>query len=438
MALSTGDLFHIICALAALLCASHSFGYFFQKSKQPQVIGEILGGLVLGPTFLKIAAPEVYHFLFLANSPTQIVLGTIYQMGLLLLMFCSGMEMSSRFRKNEKKTIGYISATGSMIPFAFSFLLLSQLNVSDHIGSANHNLAFTLVFAASIAVTSIPVISRILFDLGILDTRFSRIVLSAAVIEDIALYVILAIALALAGKPDKEAFGLLAWIGIKPVSGLGFLYHLLVTPFVIGTSIFSGPMLFQRLDKARFNFPKKRNPVAFLLLTLLVITGCVIFLDITPMLGAFAAGIIVKSVQTNDLQPKVSSAIKEFSFAFFIPIYFAIVGLKLDLIHAFNPLFFVLFLTCACAVKILSVYLGCRLAGEPHKASLHFGVAMNARGGPGIVLASLAFDAHIINETFYVTLVLLAIVTSLLAGSWLGFWREHPPLCEESKEPKKT
>ena len=102
-----------------------------------------------------------------------------------------------------------------------------------------------------------------------------------------------------------------------------------------------------------------------------------------------------------------------------MPVYFAIVGLRLDLIHAFDPLFFVAFLAFACAVKAASVYLGGRLAGQTRAGAGNLAVAMNARGGPGIVLASVAFDAAIISEEFYVSLVMLAIVTSLLAGTWL-------------------
>jgi Kef-type K+ transport system membrane component KefB len=95
------------------------------------------------------------------------------------------------------------------------------------------------------------------------------------------------------------------------------------------------------------------------------------------------------------------------------------VGLRLDLIHDLQPLAFVAFLLFACAAKALSVYVGARLAREPHTAAVNLAIALNARGGPGIVLASVALDAGIVNAHFYVTLVLLAIVTSLAAGAWL-------------------
>ena len=112
-------------------------------------------------------------------------------------------------------------------------------------------------------------------------------------------------------------------------------------------------------------------------------------------------------------------AIKGFSLAFFIPIYFAVIGSTLDLVHGFSPVFFAFFLVVACGIKAVSVYLGARAAGETNASSWNLAIAMNARGGPGIVVASTAFVAGIIDQPFYAVLILLAIVTSLLAGSWL-------------------
>jgi Kef-type K+ transport system membrane component KefB len=112
-------------------------------------------------------------------------------------------------------------------------------------------------------------------------------------------------------------------------------------------------------------------------------------------------------------------AVTSFALAFFIPIYFAMIGLGLDLVHGFSVVFFAGFLLAACAIKAVSVFVGARAAGENSRSSLNLAVAMNARGGPGIVVASTAFAAGIINQPFYAVLVLLAIVTSLAAGAWL-------------------
>jgi Kef-type K+ transport system membrane component KefB len=114
-------------------------------------------------------------------------------------------------------------------------------------------------------------------------------------------------------------------------------------------------------------------------------------------------------------------AIGKVSYAFFIPAYFAIVGLKLDLVKAFSWQLLLLFLVGTCIVKILSVSLAGRLAGFRGLDLINLSLTTNARGGPGIVLASVAFDAGIINAKFYTALVLVAVITSQFAGAWLEY-----------------
>jgi Kef-type K+ transport system membrane component KefB len=112
-------------------------------------------------------------------------------------------------------------------------------------------------------------------------------------------------------------------------------------------------------------------------------------------------------------------AMKKFSLAFFIPIYFAGVGMQLDLINDFDIVFFVLFFLLATVVKAFSVWAGARVVGESNSTAVNLAVALNARGGPGIVLATVTLSAGVINGTFFTAIVVLSIVTSLLAGVWL-------------------
>jgi Kef-type K+ transport system membrane component KefB len=138
------------------------------------------------------------------------------------------------------------------------------------------------------------------------------------------------------------------------------------------------------------------------------------------MFGALVGGMVAGQAlrRSGNLMPK---SFERASLKFFVPLYFALVGARLDLIHHFDATHFVVFLAFACVVKALSIYSGARASGESHLASLNLAIALNARGGPGIVLAAVSFDAGIINENFYAILVLTAIVTSLAAGSWLGY-----------------
>jgi Kef-type K+ transport system membrane component KefB len=406
----------MLLALALLLIAAHACGYLFARFRQPPVIGEILGGLLLGPTIFGALLPDLQAQVFPASGSSASVLGAIYQLGLLLLMFAAGAELRSVFHRGERKTASLITVTGTVLPFAVGLAALQFVDLSAFHGPAGNSTSFLLVFAIAIAVTSIPVISRIMLDLGILETAFGRIVLTAAVIEDVALYVVLAVAVGLVHRQGED-FGIAALIGMEPASSLSMSYHVLATLAFFGLFLWLGPKVFRRVLHSPYNVLQRRSPIAFQLVFMLALTGMCLFAGITPLFGAFVAGMVV-GVTGKD-QDQARESIKRFAFAFFVPVYFAMVGLRLDLIHDFNPLYFLAFLAFACAVKSVSVYAGGRLAGQTPFGAGNLAVAMNARGGPGIVLASVAFDASIIGEQFYVMLVMLAVVTSLFAGSWL-------------------
>jgi Kef-type K+ transport system membrane component KefB len=433
LSLTNADIAHILVALVAILVVAHGFGYVFARFRQPPVIGEILGGLLLGPTVFGLLLPAQQAMVFPDEGATPVVLGAVYQLGLLLLMFVAGAETRSVFQRAERRTALAITASGTLLPFLAAVLFLQVFDASRFYGDAAEPSAFLLVFAIGVAVTSIPVISRIMFDLGIIGTSFARVVLTAAVIEDVILYVVLAIALGLVQVQQGDDFGLAGVIGATGSLGFGIGYHVVATLAFFAFFLLFGPRLLRAALRFRYNLLNFASPIAFELTLMFIVTAVCIFLGISGFLGAFVAGIVTSNA--SDDPQRSRAAIKNFSFAFFIPIYFAIVGLRLDLVHGFDPLFFLVFFSFACVAKALSVYGGARLAGESQFAATNLAVAMNARGGPGIVLATVAFDAAIINDEFYAALIVLVIVTSLGAGTWLErALRTGKPLRDSARE----
>jgi Kef-type K+ transport system membrane component KefB len=412
------DLARLLIALAVLLIAAHGVGALFARFHQPAAIGEIVGGILLGPSALAAVWPGVQHWIFPAAGPSAAALGAIYNLGLLLLMFAAGAEMRRLLQRDAMRTVGLIASFGLVLPFAAGLALVAALGTKSFLGSAGNHPALVLVFGMAVAVTSIPVISRIMHDIGLLGTRFARIVLSVAVIEDIVVYVVLAVAVGLVQAGRGKVFGLPAALDIHSVMQ-DSIYHTLVAVAFLGLALTTGGGVYRWLTETRMNPLARRSPVAFQLLWMLSLSAAALALGLVPLYGAFAAGIAVAVADERLAAPKDRNALSGISFGFFIPIYFAVIGIKLDLIHHFDPLFFLGFLTFACVAKAASVYLGARLSNENRFVAGSLAIAMNARGGPGIVLASTAYAAHIINETFFVSLVMLSVVTSLAAGSWL-------------------
>jgi Kef-type K+ transport system membrane component KefB len=438
MTLSSSDLFHLIVAGVLLLTAAHGFGRVFVRLRQPRVAGEIVGGLLLGPTLLGLVAPEWQAALFRTGRATEVGLGITYQLGLLLLMYCSGAELRSLLQRGERKQVLGIAVAGNLLPFLAGLAFVNLYDTSRLVGPAGDQFSFALVFALAIAVTSIPVISRIMADLGILGTRFARIVLSVAVVEDLAVYVVLNVAIGHAAAGGADGFSLPARVGLRPASAAGGGYYTVVTlaffaiPAVLGTDVV------QRLADWRGNLLERASPIAFQLVFMLALAGLAAFLGVAPIFGALVAGIMAGDLRGPALEARTT--ITSFSYAVIIPLYFAVVGLRLDLVGAFEPLFFLVFLVFACVVKSISCYLGARVAGEGPSGARNLAVALNARGGPGIVLASVTLDAGLIAPSFFTTLVMLALVTSVIAGSWLEatLRRGGPLLAEYAASPSTS
>jgi Kef-type K+ transport system membrane component KefB len=193
------------------------------------------------------------------------------------------------------------------------------------------------------------------------------------------------------------------------------------------------PRAVKRINKARANVLAQHAPVAYALAVLFAYCILAGVLNVSLVFAAFLAGFAVVHKKRR-LFADALDAFGKVSFGFFIPIYFALVGLKLDLVRGFSWKMLAAFLIGSCAVKLLAVSFAGRMAGFRGLDLLNLAITTNARGGPGIVLASVAFDAGIISATFYTTLVLTAILTSQFAGAWLDYVvRKGWPLLRDVK-----
>ncbi len=402
--MSNSDLTSVLFILLLLVGLAQLLGYLFVKLRQPKVVGEILAGIVLGPALIG-RLPIAAKLLDAANHQANI-LNFVYWLGLLLLMFLSGAETRQLFTREERREVGWLAIVGSGIPFLLGLAFGPRLIRPSLAGPNGNRISLIIVLAVSVAVTSVPVVSKIFADLKILHTRFARLVLGVAVLEDIVLWLVLAVATAVAGKtrfnPRQLSTHLAATIGF----------------FALGLTVL--PRIVKRINKSRFNIFAKHSPVGYAIAVLLGYCAVAGALDVSLVFAAFLAGFAVVH-KKRQLFAEALDAIGKVSFAFFIPVYFAIVGLKLDLVRGLSLWMLAAFLIGSCAVKILSVSLAGRFAGFRGLDLINLAVTTNARGGPGIVLASVAFDAGIISAAFYTTLVLAAVLTSQIAGAWLDY-----------------
>jgi len=400
---SNTELTSLLFLLLLLLGLAQLLGYLATRLRQPKVIGEILAGIVLGPALLGHVRFGSAGLVELAVQQAPI-LNFIYWLGLLLLMFLSGAESRQLFSNDERREVTWLALVGTGVPFLAALVLGPWVITASLAGPNGSRASLVIVLAVAVAVTSIPVISKIFADLRILSTRFARLVLGVAVLEDIVLWAALAVATSLAGHRALNPYE----IGRHLSATAAF--------FALGLTLL--PRAVKRINKARGNVLAIHAPVGYILAILFgycVLAGS---LGVNLVFAAFLAGFAVVHKKRR-LFASAIEAVSKVAFGFFTPVYFAIVGLKLDLVRSFSWPMLAIFLLGSCLAKVLSVSLAGRLGGFRGLDLVNLAMATNARGGPGIVLASVAFDAGIISATFYTTLVLTAVLTSQFAGVWL-------------------
>ena len=184
-------------AIVALMGMAHFVGSMFARLKMPRVIGEIAGGLILGPTVLGAIAPGAHDWIFKGFAGEDKLLAMASEFGLVLLMFMSGMEIKARFAKEDRKVAFPLLAGATLLPFIVGAAAPRVFDFKPYMGPNGNVSSLTIIIGIAVAITSIPVISKIFIDLGIMRTRFARIVLTVATVEDIALWGLLAVAISL-------------------------------------------------------------------------------------------------------------------------------------------------------------------------------------------------------------------------------------------------
>lgn len=401
--LSSFELTRFFFAVVCLLASAHFFGYVFHHWRFPRVVGEIFGGFLMGPTGLGFVAPDVAQWLFGAFPTEGKLLSVLYWFGLILLMFVSGFEIQKKVARCDRSLIVAITLGSTVIPFAVGWLAPQLYDFSPYLGVASNPTALNIVIAVAVAVTSIPVISRIFLDLRVMHTRFAQVVLATATLHDVILWVAVAIATGLVTSGTIAAENIIVTV--------------LITLAFFGLSLLLMPRLMQRTNAFRYNLLIKSSVSGYTLFICLLFAAVASWLDVNIVFGAFLAGVVIGLMPDRRFDA-VKAHLKEMSMAFFVPLYFAIVGMKLDLIHHLDVPFFVGFFAFSTAIGTFSTVVSARCMKVDWRSSINLGIAMATRGGPGIVLATLAFDLGIINQRFFVALVLIAITTSLMAGWW--------------------
>jgi Kef-type K+ transport system membrane component KefB len=365
---------------------------------------------------LKLLAPTAFAKLFSFSPSSATVMGFLYQLGLILLVFCSGAETRRLLAKENRRNTFLLLTVSDLASFALVLGLGFAGLIPLHLltGAAGQSTSTLLIVAIATAVCSISVISRIFWDLGIMRTRFVRLILGYALLADLALWVVLAFATAIATSPTLAQQHVASTVSSHVVGTLIFT--------LIG--LFIAPGLVKRLSNSGWNVLYKASPVGYAMAVLMTYCAIAAIFEVNLQFAALLAGYGIVGGPYGTQRESFSApidAISKVSFGVFVPIYFGIIGYRLVFGRQFSFAILLVFLVGSSLISVFSAGLAARLGGFRGLDVFNIAITTNARGGPGIVLASVAYDAGIINAAFYTTLVITAAVTSQMAGAWLRF-----------------
>lgn len=402
--ISTQESTRLLLAVLLLLFSAQLFGYVFERLRMPKVIGEITGGLVLGPSLLGHVSPAAYDFVFKAYAFEGQALSVFYWFGLILLMFVSGLEQERWESTLDKKLIISLIVASTAVPILLGYITSGIVNIQALMGVKQSIPAVRMIFAISMAITSIPVISKIFMDIGIMHTRFAKTILSIAVTHDVLLWIGVAAATSMV---STKAAG----EGLWQQAG----HEILAVVLFFAVSIVILPKLTRKISETRMRSLARYSAVGAALLFCLLFVLAANLLGISAMFGALLAGLVL-GISFSGRTEKIKENIKTFSMAFFVPVYFAMVGVQINLLKDFSLYYFAMMMVLSFVFQAAAVFPAALLLKKDRKLAGNIVISLTAKGGPGIVLATVTYEAGIINERFFTTLILAALATSLIAG----------------------
>ena len=407
--LSHSELIHLMIQLGVMLAFGRMMAEVARKFKQPAVVGEIIAGLILGPTILGSISPDSFDLLFPSTGASAIVLDGFSKVAVVLLLFIAGLEVDLHIVFQQGKQAISSSFFGLIIPFFLGFIIPYSFPSFFGDAEGTDHLLFSLFMGTAMAISALPVIVRIMMDLKLFKTKIGMLVVASAMVDDIIGWIIFSIILGMIGKGGQIAAGytLLLTVGFAAFMltiGRGLLNRIL--PWINKKLAWPGGLLSLALS------------LCFLA------AAFTEYIGIHAVFGAFIIGIALGD--SEHMSERAKEIVHQFINNIFAPLFFVAIGLKVNFLINFDLWLTIVILIIAFAGKIIGSGLGTRLGGFTWRESLAAGFGMNARGAMEIILGIVALENGLINEKVFVSLVIMALVTSMTSGPLMKWMLKSP------------
>jgi Kef-type K+ transport system membrane component KefB len=389
----------LLLQIITIILVARILGFFCKKIGQPSVIGEIVAGIMLGPSFAGMYFPDFSAFLFPAKSLGN--LQFLSQIGLILFMFVVGMELDLKVLKNKAKDAVVISHASIIFPFALGVTL--AYFIYAQFAPANVKfLSFSLFIGISMSITAFPVLARIIQERGLSKTRLGTIAITCAAADDITAWCLLAAVIAV----------------VKAGSILSAFYTILMAvAYVVLMLKLVQPFLKKLGDKYSNKESLSKPVVAIFFITLLLSAYATEVIGIHALFGAFLAGVIMPA--NTNFRSLFIEKVEDLALVLLLPLFFVFTGLRTQ-IGLLNDaqLWKICGLIIAVAVtgKFLGSALAARFVGQNWRDSLSIGALMNTRGLMELVVLNIGYDLGVLSPEIFAMLVIMALVTTFMTG----------------------
>ncbi|EMJ48600.1 cation:proton antiporter [Leptospira santarosai] len=392
----------LLLQLIVIMFSARFFGKLATVLGQPSVIGEILAGILLGPSLLGLAFPEGFQLLFPKESLSTLQI--LSQLGLLLFMFVIGMELDLQILKNQAESAVVISHSSIMFPF----LLGAGLAYFIYVPLAPEGvdfIAFCLFMGIGMSITAFPVLARIILEKGLTKTALGSLALTAAAADDVTAWCVLAIVVTIVNAGSFS-------------SGILMIVMSLTYMFVMWKGIL--PLMKRAGNVYTTKESMTKSITAFFFLFIFLSAWITEAIGIHALFGAFLAGVVMPD--KKELRDNLVEKIEDFSLTVLLPLFFAFTGLrtKFGLLSSSGlwPIFF-LILFVAVLGKLGGSSIASRMSGKNWKDSLSIGILMNTRGLMELIVLNIGYDLGVLSEEIFSMMVLMALATTIMTGPGL-------------------
>jgi Kef-type K+ transport system membrane component KefB len=383
---------------AVIVLASQLVGRLAQRVGQPQVVGEMIAGVLLGPSLFGMLLPHWQQALF--PKPTMGMLYVAAQLGVGLYMFLVGTEFRADHFRARARSAMSVSLAGIVAPFALAFALTPWLHTIPGLFAEKVRLyEASLFLGAAIAITAFPMLARIIHERGLAGTSLGTLALTAGAFDDAAAWCILAIVLASFGG---------SWMGAYAAIGGGAAFALFM--------IFAGGKLLRRLA-AGLN-PHAPLPTSVLATVMVLFSLCAFAMDAIGIHAVFGGFLLGVALPRGPLTEKLRDMLQPFVVVFLLPMFFTYSGLNTRLDMLMDPaimLAAVVILLASFGGKGIACWAAARANGEPSGDAMAIGALMNARGLMELIIINIGLAAGVILPGLFSILVLMAVLSTLMA-----------------------